>query len=98
MVKSLIEREVRSSVLGNCGETKMHSFKRGDYVTVFNCLFDGKTIIEGHGQIVKRVKDMDEQYHVRFDGDDNTVIRFVDPRGQSNPEAHVAELNARRVA
>ena len=76
---------------------EIHNFKVGDTVTVFNRSFS-KFVIEGKADIVKMEKPED-MYRVRFhddkqEGHKHTWLRFVDPYGQDDPEAHLAQLNA----
>lgn len=80
-----------------------HQFKRGDLVTIFNCTYGGKFIIEGAAKIVRPVKDVDEQYVVQFLSEKSGLPnlgekyeRFVDPAGQADPYAYVKQLNERR--
>ena len=72
---------------------------KGDVVTVFGCTFGGKFVIEGRATVLKRIPDIDEQYKIRFHGRDGEPSlgeeyeRFIDPAGQTNPQAHLAALN-----
>lgn len=74
----------------------MHSFAKGETVTVFNITMGGRFIIEGRATIVRQVKGIDEQYVVAFPNGDR-VQRFVDPFGQADPEQHLARLATQRA-
>src|SRR5438876_4059395 len=75
----------------------VHSFKKGDVVTVLNQTMGGRFIVEGDALIVGIIRDVDEQYRVRFmrgakpTGDD--YERFVDPTAQNDPAGFVETLN-----
>jgi len=74
-----------------------HAFDLGKIVTVFQMHFSKGLTIEGQAAIVDLVADVDDQYIVRFRGDDDdqTYERFVDRFGQENPEQYVREFNQR---
>lgn len=80
-------------------EIDMHTFKRNDTVTVFHMDWDGRLKIEGRATILRPIKDVDEQYRVRFhDRDGKPALgedyeRFVDPYGQSDPDLYVIDTN-----
>lgn len=77
----------------------MHKFKKGDQVTIFNQSFSGQFVIEGQAVILKPIRDVDEQYRVRFIGLDGKPSlgedydRFVDPAGQDSPQEYLKLLN-----
>lgn len=78
---------------------QMHSFTKGQTVTVLNQTWGGKVIIEGQAKIVRPVRDVDEQYLVQFMRDGRPQLgekyeRFIDPAAQADPEAYVAKLNS----
>lgn len=71
-----------------------HHHKIGETVTIFQMHPSKGLFIEGRAAIVKRVKDVDEQYVVRFDNEqDETYERFVDWQGQESPATYVREFN-----
>ena len=75
----------------------MHTFKRGDKVWIFNCTMSGKFIVEGQAVILDKIKDVDEQYRVRFMPSlGEEYERFVDPAGQRHPELFVNVMNSTR--
>jgi hypothetical protein len=72
----------------------VHSFDLGDYVTIFQMHPRRGLLIEGRAAIVDKVDDVDEQFVVRFENEqDETYERFVDRDGQDNPEQYVREFN-----
>ena len=76
----------------------MHTFKKGDRVTIFGMTMGGKFIIEGRAIVLSRCKAIDEQYRVRFLRDGKPSLgeeydRFVDPAGQGDPDAWVRKIN-----
>lgn len=81
----------------------IHSFNKGDKVWVLNTTYGGKVIVEGQAIILKPVKDMEEQYRVRFLRDGKPQLgeeyeRFIDPAAQRHPEVYVNALNSTRAA
>jgi hypothetical protein len=82
-----------------------HHFKKGDVVNVINCA-GHRFVLEGRATIVRPVRDIDDQYIVRFfeaEGagtsrlSPETYERFIDPRAQDGAlETFLAELNAPR--
>jgi hypothetical protein len=78
--------------------TERHNFDLGEIVTVFNASLGGKFVIEGRATIVK-IEKPEDTYRVRFfddqeQGHKHIWLRYVDPNGQENPEAYLAQLNA----
>lgn len=77
----------------------VHSFKKGDVVTIFQMSPSKGLFIEGDALIVKVLPVTDEHYKVRFYRKSNGQIeresyeRFVDRDGQSDPVAYVREFN-----
>jgi len=72
----------------------MHTFKKGDSVAILNQTVGGRFFVEGRATILGLVKDVDEQYRVRFSGEDRGVYdRFVDPAAQQDAYAFVDRLN-----
>jgi hypothetical protein len=78
-----------------------HNFKVGDVVVVYNRSFS-KFVIEGKAEIFS-ICQQEDMYKVIFFRDwyddhayksDGALIRYVDPNGQDNPEAYLAQLNA----
>lgn len=73
-----------------------HSFKCGEYVVVFQLSQKRGLLIEGRAKIVGIVRDVDEQYRVKFTNDPNEVFnRYVDPDGQEDPNEYVKQFDAR---
>jgi hypothetical protein len=76
--------------------TERHNFDLGDIVTVFNATPSGKFVIEGRAAVVK-IEKPEDMYRVRFLDDQeqgrHIWLRYVDPNGQENPEAHLTRLN-----
>lgn len=81
----------------------MHTYKKGDIVTVFCMSWNREIIVEGKARIL-RTLNTDERYQVQFlDQKGKPVLgekyeRFVDPNGQADPVAYLADLNAPRAA
>lgn len=80
----------------------MHTFKRGAKVWVINSTMGGKFIVEGQAVILSKVKDVDEQYRVRFMRNGEPSLgeeyeRFVDPHAQRHPELYVNAMNSTRA-
>lgn len=76
--------------------TRVHSFKKGDEVTVFQMSPSKGLFIEGAATVRKIVKDVDEQYEVEFTSEPGqTYQRFIDRDGQENPPKYVREFNKR---
>lgn len=79
----------------------VHSFKKGDVVTVFQCSPARGLEIEGKATVLKAHKNVDEHYLVRFHGKNGKPSlgeeydRFVDRDGQADPQTYVREFNAR---
>lgn len=65
------------------------------YATIFQMSPSKGLFIEGKAYVLSRVKDVDEQYHVRFGNEAETVERFIDRDGQKDPEAYVKAFNKR---
>lgn len=79
---------------------KVHSFKAGDVVTIFQMHPRKGLMIEGKATIVKLIPGVDEHYMVRFPGarslgESETYERFVDRDGQTDPNAYIVEFNKR---
>ena len=80
---------------------RIHRFKKGAVVTVFQMHPRRGLEIEGKATVLHTIPDVDEQYMVRFHGrDDKPSLgeeyeRFVDAEGQTNPKAYVQEFNAK---
>ena len=74
----------------------MHSFKKGDTVTLINQTMSGRFILEGEAVILSPINGTNERYTVKFGRGNysDTVERFVDPSAQADPAAFVARLNA----
>lgn len=73
---------------------RVHTFKRGDEVTIFQMSPSKGLIIEGAATIRKLVADVDEQYEVEFTNEPGqTYERFIDREGQENPPKYVREFN-----
>lgn len=71
-----------------------HHYDLGEYVTIFQMHPSKGLLIEGRAAIVEIVEDVDEQYVVRFENEqDETYERFVDWQGQESPAAYVREFN-----
>lgn len=71
-----------------------HHFDLGEYVTIFQMHPTKGLFIEGRAAIVEIIDDVDEQYLVRFDNEqDETYERFVDWQGQDNPGRYVRDFN-----
>jgi hypothetical protein len=76
----------------------VHSFKKGDVVTIFQMNPSKGLLIEGKAVIARPVADVDESYMVRFYGRNGKVEReqyqrFVDRGGQTDPAAYIREFN-----
>jgi len=72
----------------------VHSFDLGDYVSVFQMHPSKGLLLEGRAAIVDKVDDVDEQYVVRFENEqDETYERFVDREGQEDPTRYIREFN-----
>ena len=69
-----------------------HSFKPGDKVHIINSTISGTYFIEGEAPIIAPAAD--DRYVVDFGDSYGDVVRFVDPKAQSNPARYVADLNA----
>jgi hypothetical protein len=80
----------------------MHTFKKGNIVTVYNQTWGGSFIIEGKATILRPIRGVDEQYLVRFMRHGKPSLgeeyeRFIDPLGQNEPQAYLTKLNAPRI-
>jgi hypothetical protein len=72
----------------------VHSFDLGEYVNVFQMHPSKGLQLEGRAAIVGKVDDVDEQYVVRFENEqDETYERFVDRDGQADSTAYIREFN-----
>lgn len=72
----------------------MHTYKKGDHVVVINQTQGGRFVIEGWADVVRPIKDVDEQYVVKFEGHGERAERFIDPLAQERPNDFVKNLNA----
>jgi hypothetical protein len=73
---------------------RVHSFKAGDKVTVFQMSPSKGLFIEGSAKVVGRIPDVDEYYDVIFDNEPHEVYpRFIDRAGQLHPDGYVTALN-----
>ena len=76
--------------------TRVHTFKPGDEVTIFQMHPSKGLVIEGAATIRKKVRDVDEQYLVTFTTEPGEEYeRFVDREGQENPPKYVRDFNKR---
>ena len=74
----------------------VHSFDLGDYVNVFQMHPSKGLLFEGRAAIVEKIGDVDEQYVVRFENEqDETYERFIDRDGQGDPQQYIREFNKR---
>lgn len=72
----------------------VHSFDLGEYVNVFQMHPNKGLLFEGRAAIVEQVEDVDEQYLVRFENEqDETYERFVDREGQGDPQRYINWFN-----
>jgi len=70
------------------------AFHEGEWVHVYNQKFSGEPIYEGRACIVGP-GDVGDQYRVRFDGERQTVLRFVWPgEPQEDELAWIKKLHA----
>lgn len=82
---------------------RVHSFNKGDVVTVFQMHPRKGLEIEGKATVLKLIKDVDEQYLVRFHGSDGKPSlwrgeeceRFVDRDGQADPTRYIRQFNTK---
>lgn len=73
---------------------RVHTFDRGDEVTIFQMHPSKGLVMEGTATIHARVPDVDEQYLVEFDSEPGeTYERFVDRAGQRNPTLYIRHFN-----
>ena len=77
---------------------KVHSFKKGDRVTVFQ-ISNAGLLVEGLALVESLVSDVDEYYTVRFwnkrahSWETETYERFIDRDGQDEPEEYIKSFN-----
>ena len=75
--------------------TRVHTFKPGQIVTIFQMSPAKGLFIEGKAVIRSIVKDVDEQYVVAFGDEQEGYERFVDRDGQHDPAKYVRAFNKR---
>lgn len=74
--------------------SRVHSFKVGTKVWIFQMSASKGLLIEGQAKIVGAVPGVDEYYDVIFDNEPGEVYqRFIDRDGQLHPDGYVAEFN-----